>query len=135
MILLKTLRESPPAPKFGDCGRTVKISVYWKCYGTAPAHMLGNIWVDIFLTLAALQSCQKNGRAHFEDKYPNMYKTCVKNRIKINKKRRRSGSGGCFGRSGGLPGAMSSRLGSRSGKMHTKSHQKCPIWWEFGKID
>ena len=42
---------------------------------------------------------------------------------KIVKKLRKSGSGGCFGRSGGLPGAMSSRLGRRSAKMHTRSPQ------------
>ena len=41
-------------PKFGDCGRIVKISVYWKCYGTAPAHILGKILVEIFLTTGCI---------------------------------------------------------------------------------
>ena len=51
---------------------------------------------------------------------------------KIVKKLWKSGYGGCFGRSGGLPGAMSSRLGRRSAKMHTRSPQIGPIWSHLG---
>ena len=59
-------------------------------------------------------------------------KMCQKIMPKIVKKLRKSGSGGCFGRSGGLPGAMSSRLGRRSAKMHTSSPQIGPIWSHLG---
>ena len=80
-------RVTAGPPSFDDCSRTVKISASWKCYGTAPAHMLGKIWVEIFLTLAALQIYQKNGRAHFEDNVSkNVSKSHARNRKKTKKK-------------------------------------------------
>ena len=79
-------RVTAGPPSFDDCGRTVKISVSWKCYGTASAHMLGKIWVEIYLTLAALQIYPKNGRAHFEDNVSkNLSKNHAKNRKKTKK--------------------------------------------------
>ena len=85
--------------------------------------------MGIFSTLAALQIYQKNGQAHFED---NVSKNVPKHHAKNREKLRKSGSGGCFGRSGGLPGAMSSRLGRRSAKMHTRSRKIGPTWWHLG---
>ena len=79
----------------------------------------------MFLTLAALQSCQKNCRSHFETVCPKLY-------LKIIQKRRKLGSGGCFGRSGSLPGAMLTRLRCRSAKMHARCCQSCPIWCQLG---
>ena len=85
--------------------------------------------MGIFSTLAALQIYQKNGQAHFED---NVSKNVSKHHAKNREKLRKSGSGGCFGRSGGLPGAMSGRLGRRKAKMHTRSPQIVPTWWHLG---
>ena len=59
-------------------------------------------------------------------------KMCQKIMPKSVKKMRKSGSGGCFGRYGGLPGAMSSRLGRRSAKMHARIPQIGPIWSHLG---
>ena len=117
-------------PSFDDCRRTVQISVSWKCYGTARANMLGKIEVEIFPTLAALQIYQRKWSSTF---WRQRLQKCVKKSCqKIVKKLRKSGSGGCFGRSGGLPGAMSSRLGRRSAKMHTRSRQIGLIWSHLG---
>ena len=43
IIIEDASRVTAGPPSFDDCSRTVKISVSWKCYGTAPAHMLGKI--------------------------------------------------------------------------------------------
>ena len=83
----------------------------------------------MFLTLAALQSCQKNCRSHFETVCPKMYQKIIP---QIAKNRRKLRSGGCFGRSGSLPGAMLTRLGCRSAKMHARCCQSCPIWCQLG---
>ena len=83
----------------------------------------------MFLTLAALQSCQKNCRSHFGD---SVSKNVSKIIPKIIKNKRKLRSGGCFGRSGSLPGAMLTRLGCRSAKMHARCCQSCPIWCQLG---
>ena len=51
---------------------------------------------------------------------------------KIVRNQRKLRSGGCFGRSGSLPGAMLTRLGCRSAKMHARCCQSCPIWCQLG---
>ena len=60
-------------PKFGDCGRIVKFSMYWKCYGTAPARMLG----------------KKLGQDFSKNWLPKMYKKSIneqrKNQPKMEK--------------------------------------------------
>ena len=127
---MKTLRESPPAPRVLTIVAELSRSAY---LGSVMGQLLHTCWEKsrwrFFRHWLHCRFTRKMVEHILKTTSPKM---CQKIMPKIVKKLRKSGSGGCFGRSGGLPGAMSSRLGRRSAKMHTRSRQIGPTWWHLG---
>ena len=130
IYMLKTLHESPPAPRVLTIVEELSRSAY---LGSVMGQLLHTCWEKsrwrFFRHWLHCRITRKMVEHILKTTSPKMYQKIIP---KIVKKLRKSGSGGCFGRSGSLPGAMSSRLGRRSAKMHTRSPQIGPIWSHLG---
>ena len=130
IYILKTLRESPPAPRVLTIVEELSRSAY---LGNAMEQLLQTCWGKnmwrFFLHWLHCRFTRKMVEDILKRTRPKM---CQKIMPKIVKQLRKPGSGGCFGRSGSLPGAMLTRLGCRSAKMHARCCQSCPIWCQLG---
>ena len=76
----------------------------------------------MFLTLAALQSCQKNGRAHFED---NVSKNVSKNNAENRKKTEHRGLEGVLGGLGAFLEPCRAGLAAEAEKCIAKVIKNC----------
>ena len=118
-------------PKFGDLGgrsanvESVMEQFLQKCWEQFELRFFWH-WLDSRVARKIVDHILKTV-------CPKMYQKIIPKIIpKIAKNRRKLRSGGCFGRSGSLPGAMLTRLGCRSAKMHARCCQSCPIWCQLG---